>query len=390
VNVHTKPLTSNQQILELCSQIQKENIIAFDTEFLREKTYWPHICLLQIATPSDAFLVDTLAPNLSLEPLLEALFNPNITKIVHAGTQDIEGLFALSGGRVMDNIVDTQIMARFCSIHFQSSLETLLLSFCDTSLSKNERMSDWSLRPLKNPQCLYALSDVTHLHQLYDSLSQKIKNLERDDIVKQETLKVYKPELFSQKEYTAWQKIKANRIKYHAMPALKALAYWREKKAIAQNIPRQRIISDNAILAIAQNIPKSVHDLANIRHLNPTFKSGKKALEIFNALSNQSLFPQDPNPPPPNQQSVASPEQNTSELITLLLHDVAQKYHIAPQIIASSSDIRAIATGTHPQSILDKWRWDIFGKPLQLLLNGDIALGLKNNALTQFPIKPAP
>lgn len=383
MKINKIPITSKTELNKTLKILEKSDKIAFDTEFIREKTYWPQLCLIQIANAEHAFIVDALSKDIDVKPILELILEPNLTKIVHAGSQDIEIIYNLTG-KIVTNIHDSQIMARLCTSHYQISLGDLLTIFCQKKIEKDQQVSNWSKRPLNLKQCEYALSDVKYLHLLDNILMEKILSFDRIKLLEKETQKIYNVENFTLKVDNAWQKIKFSKTSNKKLSVIRELAEWREKQAMKNNLPRQHIIADSVIVNISKILPKSINELKNIRNIPKSIKQGEIAKIIINAVNNHKIY-ENINP---NQLSCYNKQNDTKDavlLLSVLLEHTAEQNSIAPQMIASQKELKEIAIENNSSQVFKDWKWNIFGQNAQKLLNGELAIAYKNRKIKAIP-----
>ncbi len=347
------------------NKINGASYIAIDTEFLREKTYWPQLCLIQIATDEVAFCVDTLAEGIDLSPLFKLLENKNITKVFHAARQDIEIFFNLTG-KIPAPIFDTQIAAMVCGVGDCVSYKDLVTSLLGVTIDKGMRYTDWSKRPLDDRQIAYALTDVTYLRDIFKILSQRLKENNRASWINEEMNVLTNINTYKTDPYEAFLKLKTGGLKPHSLSVLRELAAWRENTAKNINVPKTFIIKDNILHELALFNPKSVEDLSHVRGFSA---SNKFASEIYHAIklgldnSVKIKLPHKPKAP-----------KSLLDIFKLLLHIKAEELGIASKIIASSDELEKLAVGEVNINSMTGWRYEVFGKFAVSLKNGNIAL----------------
>jgi ribonuclease D len=363
----------------LADELKASPYIALDTEFLRDSTYWPKLCLLQIAATGCEAIVDPLAEGIDLSPFFALLKAPDIVKVLHAGRQDIE-IFWQKGEVIPDPLFDTQVAAMVCGFGESASYETLARKLADAEVDKSARFTDWSRRPLSNRQLEYALADVTHLRIVYEKLSAQLKRTGRAAWVAEETAALQNKELYVLDPDHAWRRLKARTTSKRFLAALAVVAAWREREAQSRDIPRGRVIKDEALLEIAANPPASAEALEQIRSVPRGFGASRMGKGLFEAIE------QSRNAPPPaietdveaRKRHKHEPSPAAVDLLKALLRLKAQGAKVAPRLIAGNDDIEAIAAGERDGvAALTGWRAEVFGHDALALLAGDIAITIE-------------
>lgn len=350
---------------KLCKELANEPFIALDTEFVREKTYYPKLCLIQVGYLKDAAIIDPLAPNIDLKPFLKLLNNKEILKIFHSGRQDIEIFYRLAG-KMPKNVFDTQIAASVCGFGHSVSYDALVYAVTKIEIDKSSRLTDWSLRPLEKKQLEYALRDVTFLIPCYEYLAKYLKKHHREHWIDEELADLLNEKCYKIDPESAWQRIKYAGHNIHFLTALKALAAWREKRAIKYNVPKRSILKDELLLAIASTNPKTLDDLKHVRNIRTDITDGKLGLEIMEALNTAR------NEPPSRELKKADRERKVHipssaaalmEVLKLLLKVKCEQAGVAQSFVADETDLRNIACGNETKNrALEGWRFDIFGR----------------------------
>jgi ribonuclease D len=375
-------IAETEALAAFCARQQGSDFVAVDTEFMRERTYWPILCLVQIAGPDEAAAIDALAPNIDLSPLLTLMGDSQTLKVFHAARQDVEIFFNLTGA-VPAPLFDTQVAAMVCGFGDAASYETLVAKLARASLDKSSRFTDWSQRPLTERQLQYALADVVHLRTVYERLQQRLAENGRTHWFAEEIAGLADPALYRTDPAEAWRRFRLRgRIEPRFFAALREVAGWREAAAQRRNLPRGRIIKDEAVLEIASHLPKTIEALARTRGLGKGVAEGKLGAEILEAVRRGLAAAGTITPPPPRAD--APPGRNAIlELLRVLLKYRCDEHQVAQRLVASSDDLEEIAADDHAAvPALSGWRYEIFGKDALALKHGRLALTLRNNRIT--------
>jgi ribonuclease D len=374
-------ITDTEMLARFCERQKGAEYVAVDTEFMRERTYWPILCLVQVAGPEEAVAIDALADGIDLAPLLALMSDPGTLKVFHAARQDLEIFYQLAG-EVPHPVFDTQIAAMVCGFGDSASYETLVRRLAGASLDKASRFTDWAHRPLTDRQLQYALEDVIHLRTVYERLQQVLAKNGRAGWFAEEMTDLVDPALYRTEPIEAWRRFRLRgRVDRRFLGVLKALAAWREEAAQQRDLPRGRIMRDEAVLEIAAHAPKTIEQLARTRSLGKGIAEGKLGSEILNAVA-QGL--KDPNPPPAPPDKAEPPPGvgPLIELLRVLLKQRCEDYQVAQKLVASADDLEAIAADdSAPVRALSGWRLDIFGKDALALKHGQLALTAGRNRI---------
>ena len=330
-----KVIDSTAALTEFCHSLQNREFITIDLEFLREKTYYAKLCLIQVGAADDAAVIDPLAEGLDLSPFVELLKNPGITKVFHSGRQDIEILYMLTGF-IPEPLFDTQIAAMVCGYGDSVSYETLVKKICDVELDKSSRLSNWSIRPLDKSQLCYALSDVTHLVNVYQALREQLKLNGRIHWLDEEAEILKNPETYTVNPQDAWQKIKHRSHNPKMLTVLKELAAWRESRAQRKDTPRQNVIKDDLLLNIAALCPTSIEELEQIRNMRKEVATGKLGNEIIEVLNAARQIPASQYVKLPKERPLPQGAAGLHELLKLLLKLTSQESGVVAKLIASA------------------------------------------------------
>jgi ribonuclease D len=367
-------ITDSKHLADFCSRLAKTPFITIDTEFLRDKTYWPVLCLVQLAGPNEAAAIDTLAEGLDLAPLLALLDNKAVVKVFHAARQDVEIFYRLSG-RVPTPMLDTQVAAMVCGFGDAASYETLAGKLAGARIDKSSRFTDWSRRPLSDKQLAYALSDVTYLRQVHERLMESLEKSGRAHWVEDEMSILTDPATYRADPETAWLRLKTRNDRPRFLSVLKEIAAWREREAQARDLPRNRVIKDETLMEIAAHPPKDAETLAHCRGLSRGFADGKMGEAILAAVARGLATPEDKAPRPEPKIDVPPGMGPLIDLMRVLLKMRCDEHHVAQKLVASSADLEAIAAlDNAPVPALSGWRRDLFGAEALKLKQGKLAL----------------
>ena len=384
-----KTIAKSSELKDFCDRAAVEKYITIDTEFLRERTYFSKLCLIQLAIPGDenenAVIVDTIANNLDLSPLYKIFQNQNIVKVFHAARQDLE-IFYLDSGIFPYPLFDTQIAAMVCGFGDQVAYETLVRQLAKQTLDKSSRFTDWSRRPLTDAQKKYALADVTHLRVIYEVLSQQLMETGRSKWVDEELKNLISPETYDLDPKNSWRRLKTKSSSRRFLGLVASLAEFRENFAQSKNIPRNRVIKDDALLELASNKPRNLDELSKSRLLLREARKGEIALGLLAAIDKGLKMP-DAELPKKNLEIVKVNKNSAlADLLKVLLKSCSEGTGVASKLIASASDLDALAMGDRNIAALNGWRFEIFGKSALQLCDGKIGLSVKGTKIKIFQI----
>jgi len=383
-----KLITSTGELARFCVDAAAHDFITVDTEFLRESTYWPKLCLLQVATLDEAVIIDPLAAALSLDPFVELLDNDAIVKVFHAARQDVE-IFVKLTGRVPTNLFDSQIAASVCGFGDSVSYDSLVQSIVGEKIDKSSRFTDWSARPLSEKQLAYALADVTHLRDIYIALRDKIIETGRDAWVQDENKTLASVETYVVQPEDAWKRLKMKVNRPRDLAALKALAKWREARAQANDQPRGRVLKDDAIYELAVQRPANAEAFEKLRAVPRGFGRSAAAAEIVSILAQVSRLPKGELPDLPARARGPSPKGPIGDLIRVLLKAVAERHGVATRIIANSDDIDALVLDDEADiPALRGWRRSIFGDKALAIKRGELGLAATPGGIVEIGTTP--
>jgi ribonuclease D len=375
------PITDTDVLARYCAEQADADFIAVDTEFLRDQTYWPKLCLVQVAGIGDAVAIDPLAPGIDLGPLYDLMNNPALLKVFHAGRQDLE-IFFHATGKVPEPIFDTQVAAMVCGFGESASYESLVNKLAGEQVDKSSRFTDWSYRPLTEKQLLYALDDVIHLRTVYAKLRDDLLKTGRADWLDADMAVLRDPAIYKLDPAESWRRIKLRNPKPRALAALQKLAEWREAEAQKRDVPRGRILRDEALVELATHLPRDAAALSRTRGLPGGFADGKWGVAALAIIEAVAALPNHELPKPAPQNDSPGNLGSTVELLKVLLKHKAERHSVAPKLLATADDLDRIAAG---QLKLTGWRQDLFGADAEALLEGKLLLGLERGRVKLLP-----
>lgn len=386
-------LTTTEQLAAFCEAAKAQPYVTLDTEFLRERTYYSRLCLIQAALPpasrskvegGTAVLIDPIAGDMSLEPLYDLFRHRDTVKVFHAARQDLE-IFFHDAGVLPEPLFDTQIAGMVCGFGEQVSYETLVKKIMRQSVDKSSRFTDWSRRPLSNAQAEYALADVTHLRGIYEFLSAQLEKTGRGPWVKEEVAVLLSPETYRVKPEEAWMRVRTRSGSPRFLAVVRELARFRETYAQTRDVPRSRVFKDDVLIELASTRPLTEEDLGRSRLLLREARKGDIAAGILEAVrigvETQDL------PKPQAEEPGRVGNAALSDLLRVLLKAKADSADVAAKLIASASDIDAIASGARDLPALQGWRAEVFGTDAIRLAQGEIALSAVNGSVKIVPVK---
>ncbi|MEQ9693206.1 ribonuclease D [Shimia sp. SDUM112013] len=380
-----KTLKTTEELAQFCDLARGKPYVTIDTEFLRERTYYSKLCLIQMAVPDhdgdDAVLVDPLVDGLSMEPLYDLFRDKNVVKVFHAARQDLE-IFFHEAGVFPDPLFDTQVAAMVCGFGEQVGYETLVRKIAKQSLDKSSRFTDWSRRPLTEAQQKYAIGDVTHLRRIYEFLAAKLAENGRERWVQEELQILTNPDTYTIKPSDAWQRVKTRTTTPKFLAVVRELARFREGYAQSRNIPRNRVFKDDALIELASTKPKTQQDLGRSRLLLREARKGEIAEGILAAVEAGLDCPAEDMPRVDKSREKLQVNPALADLLRVLLKAKTESSGVASKLIASAADLDAIAAGQRDLPALRGWRNEVFGEDALRLCNGEIGLAAKGNAVT--------
>ena len=375
-------ITTTQELEEFCTRASQHPYVTVDTEFLRERTYYSKLCLVQLAVPGDAeqdaVLVDPLVDGLSMEPLYQLFKDENVVKVFHAARQDLE-IFFIEGGVIPSPLFDTQVAAMVCGFGEQVGYETLVRKIARQPLDKTSRFTDWSRRPLTDAQKTYALADVTHLRVIYEFLAANLEKSGRKKWVEEEMHVLRSPDTYVVEPAEAWRRIKTRTNSGRFLAIVRELARFRETYAQSRNVPRTRVYKDDALLELASTKPKNLQDLGRSRLLLREARKGEIADGILAAVQTGLDLPSDQFPPQAQRRDNVQVNPALADMLRVLLKAKAENAGVAQKLIATAADLDAIAGGQRDGLALTGWRKDVFGDDALRLCDGKIGLAVRGD-----------
>ncbi len=376
-------IEDSASLANLCTRLAQQPFITVDTEFMRENTFWPELCLIQIADTNEAAAIDPMAPGIDLTPLLDLLVdNEDVLKVFHAGGQDLEIVYNLTG-KTPHPLFDTQIAAMALGQGEQIGYSNLVETYLGITVDKGARFTDWSRRPLDKRQIDYAIADVTHLSEIFPKMLEKLRKTGRGGWLDEEMERIGDPENYRNDPDQAWQRIRISSRKAEVLGRLKALAAWREKEAQGKNLPRGRIVKDETIADLAANPPRKQADLTRVRGLSASWGGNDIGGRLMAAIENATAMPASEMPARDDRKLPLGKEGAlVADLLKLLLKIRARDINVAARLLARSDDLEALAAGQREGlSILDGWRFEQFGRDALALVEGQLGFTVRNGKL---------
>ena len=376
---HPEPVlvTDTAALAELCARLRAEEFVTVDTEFMRERTFWPELCVVQLAGAGagDVAVVDALVPGLDLAPLGALFADPAVVKVFHAARQDVE-IFLLRYGAVPTPLFDTQVAAMVAGFGDQVGYDQLVASLTGGAIDKSHRFSDWSVRPLSPAQIAYAAADVTHLRDVYAALSARLAREGRLDWVGEEMAALSDPATYRPDPETMWERLRVRGGSRRTLGLLRAAAAWREREAQRVNIPRQRLLKDECLLELAATDPAGPDALARVRGIARGFAEGRTGASLLAALAEARALPEAALPEP-RARDARKPSPALVSLLKVLLAAKAEEHDVAPRLLAGSEEIDRLALGDEEGvAALSGWRRHVFGEDALALRDGRVGLGV--------------
>ena len=377
-------INTSDALSQFCEALRGAPYIAVDTEFMRERSYYARLCLVQVAYGEHAAAIDPLADGLDMSPLRDLLCDPDTVKVLHAATQDLE-IFLTKIGQVPAPVFDTQIAATVCGLGEQPGYAKLVSELLGVTIDKASQNTDWSLRPLSRRQLTYALGDVTHLCKVYERLVAQLDQTGRSEWVTEEMAALLDASRYRVDPAEAWRRIRIRRPSRRSLVILQALAMWREEQAMARDVPRKWVMRDEALIEIAQNPPKSSSDLARVRSMKPNVARGDDGAAMLDAVKRALASPEDSWPTPPKRGPRLDVSGPLVALLQTLLNHRCEAHDVAPSIVAKRADLERIASEEEPDvPALKGWRRAIFGADALELRAGRLALTGGEGAVVDF------
>jgi ribonuclease D len=378
-------ITTTPELSDLCRRLGARNFVAVDTEFIREQTFWPKLCVIQLAGPGEEAIVDPLAPGLDLAPFFALMAHADVMKVFHAARQDLEIVWTLA--RLIPHpIFDTQVAAMVCGFGEAVSYSMLVKRLLNRNLDKTSRFTDWSRRPLSDRQLTYAIGDVQHLRDLYPKLRAQLDKSERASWLNEEMAVLTDPATYELHPEQAWRRLKMRIKTPKALAVLMELAAWREREAQTQDVPRARILKDEALYDIASQAPRTAEDLGSLRTLHNGFARSMRGRAVLDVVAKG--LERDPKTVPPIERGEPMPPeaQAVVDLLRVLLKATAGRHGVAPKLIATSDELEEIARSDATDvPVLRGWRKKLFGDDALALKRGELALVIKDGEVAVQP-----
>ncbi len=380
-------ITTTDALADLCERLSKSEFVTVDTEFMRENTYWPELCLVQIANDKEAAAIDPLADGIDLQPLLDLLTeNEDVLKVFHAGGQDVEIIVNLTG-KTPHPIFDTQIAMMAISQSEQIGYANLVESWLSITIDKGARFTDWSRRPLTDRQIEYAIGDVTHLSEIFPEILKKLVKTGRGAWLDAEMEKLAEVSNYVTDPDLAWRRIRSQGRNPQVLGRLKALAAWRESEAQHKNIPRGRIMRDETLADIASHPPKQQKDLAKVRGLSAAWRENDIGKRLMKVIEKAGPLDKDEMPEKMKRGAPLGKEGAlVADLLKLLLKIRAREIDVAARLLTKADEMEALASGIRELPVLNGWRYDVFGRDALELVEGKLAFAVKDGKLTMTHI----
>ena len=377
-------VTSSNDLAAICERLSKHPFVTVDTEFLRESTFWPKLCVVQMAGPDEAVIIDALTEGLDLTPLYKLMADPGVVKVFHAARQDIEIFWNLAK-TIPSPMFDTQVAAMVLGYGDSISYDQLVQRTTGDTIDKSSRFTDWSRRPLSPAQLTYAFSDVTHLRDIYLKLQADLEKRGRVQWVSEEMKILTSPDTYKQEPENAWKRLKARVKKPREFAVLIEVAAWREREAQSRDVPRSRVIKDEAIAELAQQQPKTVEALSHMRGLPKGFERSKSGEGILAAI--RAAHARDPSTIPAiaRDKPLSNGASATVELLKVLLRLISEQHGVAAKVVATVDELQRIAAEDEPDvPALSGWRRAMFGEQALKLKRGELALAFEGNRVVAF------
>jgi ribonuclease D len=379
-------ITTTDDLAALCARLATHPQVMVDTEFLRETTFWPKLCVVQLASDDEAAAIDALAEGLDLTPFLDLMRNPAVTKVFHAARQDIEIIWKLCGETPLP-LFDTQVAAMVCGFGDQVSYEQLAASLAGAKIDKSSRFTDWSRRPLTDAQIAYALADVTHLRVVHAKLAQRLQKTGRSDWLSEEISFLTAHETYEQKPENAWLRLRTRVRKPRDLAILMELASWREVEAQTRDVPRSRILKDDTLVDVATTAPTTIEALGRLRTIPQGYERSRTGTDLIACVARG--LERDPSSLPPigRDRPAAAGAQATVALLKVLLQAISEKHQVAAKMIGTVDELEAIAADDDADvPALKGWRRKLFGDAALELKAGRMALSVVGGRVEARPL----
>ena len=380
-------ITSTNELSSVCSSLAESDFVAIDTEFMRESTFWPDLCLIQMAAGKDEVIIDTLAEEIDLAPFYDLMADESVTKVFHAARQDIE-IVHHQAGIIPTPIFDTQIAAMVCGFGESVSYGMLVKKLLKREIDKSSRFTNWSRRPLTNKQLVYAIGDVTNLRDLYPGLKDQLHKSNRAEWLIEEMAVLTTPATYESHPENAWKRLKMRVRNKKSLGVMIQLAEWRETEAQRQNVPRRRVLKDEAIYDIAEQAPTTEAELSGLRSVHQGFSRSAKGRGVLEAV--KLGLKRDPASLPSMKRGEPLPPDSLAvlDLLRVLLKSAAGRHGVAPKLIATADELEKIARNDNADlPSLKGWRRELFGADAQAICRGQLGLAVENGRVVTFEKK---
>lgn len=383
------PIRATDDLAAICKALAKADFVAVDTEFMREATYWPKLCLVQIAGPEEQGIVDPLSPGIDLAPFFELMANPKVVKVFHAARQDVEIIHNMAGIIPLP-IFDTQIAAMVCGFGDAASYGALVKRLLRKNLDKSSRFTDWSRRPLSDKQLHYALGDVTHLRGIYLKLKARLEETGRASWLDEEMALLVNPKTYATTPEEAWKRLKMRVRTPTDLAVLMEVAAWRERVSQTQNVPRSRVMKDDAIYDVAGQAPTTIEALSMLRSVHEGFARSARGRELIEAVKRGLARPPEDIPKLEISEPLPPAAAAVADLLRVLLKAVSARSDVAAKLIATSDDLDRIALDNEAAVVaLKGWRRELFGADALALKAGEVALAVERGQIVTVPRTPS-
>jgi ribonuclease D len=383
-------IADSAELKAFCASLSEADFITVDTEFLRDSTYWPKLCLLQVAGPEEdrVAAIDTLAEGLDMAPLLALFDDPRIVKVLHSARQDMEIFFHMTG-RLPAPIFDTQVAAMVCGFGESVGYDTLARKLTGAQIDKSSRFTDWSRRPLAERQLTYALADVTHLRKIYKKLDRRLEKSGRGAWLDEEMAILTSPDTYRLEPDQAWRRLKTRSNDRRYLAVVRALATWREVEAQQRDVPRGRVLRDEQLFDIAAHRPTTEDDLSRSRGINRDLARGRIGKAIIEAVASALALPDADLPKAPQKSQSTNGIGPLMDLLKVMLKLRCEEQDVAQKLIANTADLEQIALSDEADVLaLRGWRYEIFGKDALALKRGTVALSASGSKIRVVPLDP--
>ena len=364
-----------------CDRLSKPGFVTVDTEFMRDSTFWPVLCLIQVAGAEDEIIIDPLATDIDLTPFYRLMKNRDVVKVFHAARQDIE-IFHHEGDAIPDPLFDTQVAAMVCGFGDSVGYETLVRKLTDGTVDKSSRFTDWSRRPLSDKQLHYAMADVTYLRTIYEVLAKRVMQSKRAHWVSEEMDVLQSPETYEMQPENAWKRLKARIRGRRGLAVLIEVAAWRERQAQERDLPRSRVMKDDALYEIATQMPRSPSDLDGLRAVPRGFSNSRSAPSLLEAIERGLAMKDEDIPAVEGPAALPAGIGPLVELLKVLLKQKCEEHDVAQKLVANVADLELIAAHTEADvQALKGWRRELFGEDALKLKRGELAIGAKGKRI---------